>query len=218
MTNKFIDFHSHFNGSFSRDIDAIPSFRLAVEDIPPYLPKIWAGIHPWDVELGVNFTDEISQVESQLIGIGEIGLDYYWNSSNIEQQKILFIEQMRYANKNSLPVTIHCVRAYNDLLNILRTEKVSVPTVLHGFIGSLQMAQDFLKEGCYFSFGSAAFSSQRSSQVMTNIPLDKIFVESDDSQTDIRELYRLLAELRGLDMEELKQQITINFKKIIGDE
>ncbi len=215
MQCKFIDFHNHSQNAYSEEIIALPTYRVGVEAIAPYIPFLWLGLHPWDSENTTEFEQEFEQHQSKMIGIGEIGLDFYYNSENIQTQKEVFVKQLKYAQSHNKPVTIHCVRAYNALLTLLREHKPTIPVILHSFVGSSQMANDFAQILCYISFSPMSFTSPKTIEVMKNYPLDKIFLETDDNQTSIINLYERFAEIRAISIEELKEQIYNNFKTVL---
>ena len=216
MSFEYIDFHNHSQNPYAPEVLALPSYRIGVDVIPPYFSQIWLGIHPYDVNIDVCFEKEIAIVEQRVVGIGEIGLDYYYDSSNIELQNSVFVKQLDYAIDNSLPVTIHCVRGYNKLYEILMARKdVLTKTVLHGFINSVQMAESFFALGCYISFSPSSFASRKTVEVMQKAPLDKVFLETDDNQVDIKLLYKLFLQYREETEEEIKGAMYNNFKKVI---
>ena len=217
MSSKYIDFHNHSQNPYDEQVLALPTYRIGVDSIPPYIPNIWLGIHPYDVDLDVSFESEVAKQGSRVVGIGEIGLDYYYNSDNTERQDCVFIKQLDYAIDNLLPVTIHCVRGYNRLYEIFseRRERLT-KTVLHGFINSMQMADSFFELGCYISFSPSSFASRKTVEVMQKAPLDKVFLETDDNQMDIKLVYKLFSQYRDESVEEIEEVMFNNFKKVIG--
>lgn len=216
MMSKYIDFHNHSQNAYDSEVVALPTYRLGVDSIPPYMPHIWVGIHPYDSDKHIEFTEYFQQVASRVVGIGEIGFDYYYNSDNIEQQNLVFTSQLEMAIKHNYPVTIHCVRGYNNLLQILKSFKCELPAiVLHSFIGSIQLMNDFAKQGCYFSFSACSFASRKTVEAMREVSLDRVFLESDDSAVDIKELYELFSQLREDSSEQIKNRLYNNFKKVV---
>lgn len=216
MASKYIDFHNHLQNAYNQDVVALPSFRLGVDVIPPYIPEIWVGIHPYDCELDIDFLELIKSVKNKIIGIGEIGVDYYYDSSNMKRQDSVFIKQLNFAIEQDMPVTIHCVRGYNKLAEWLKEKESLPPIILHGFINSVQMAEEFIKIGCYISFSPASFASRKTVEVMKSIPLNRLFLESDDTNVDIKALYRLFSQYRSETLEEIVEVLYNNFKKIVG--
>lgn len=120
----------------------------------------------------------------KVVAIGEIGLDYKLaftkQEKNIQKQE--FIKQLYFAQKNSLPVIIHCRDAYNDILEILYTEfkNKSLKGVSHFFIGTKKHAKKFLDLGFYISFtGIVTFKNFKNQEVIKYIPIERILIETD---------------------------------------
>ena len=142
------------------------------------------GIHPHDVK-DITEADliELEQMakHEKVVAIGEIGLDYYYDNSPRELQMEYFIKQIELANKLSLPIIIHSRDASMETYEILKEHKKDIGCVLHCFSQSLEMAELYLKIGCHLSFaGPLTFKkSSKLKEVARNIPLDKIFIETD---------------------------------------
>lgn len=215
MPSKYIDFHNHAQMPYDEKVISIPSYRMGVDTVSPYIPNIWIGIHPYDCDIEIDFNSQISPIINSVVGIGEIGLDYYYNSSNIERQNNIFVEQLNFAIAGNLPITIHCVRGYNRLLEILKSYKTLPKIVLHSFISSPEMAKQFLELGCYLSFSAASFASRKTVEVMRCAPLERIFLESDQEKIDIKELYKLFSQYREQSIEQIKDILYNNFKTVV---
>lgn len=216
MMSKYVDFHNHSQNGCDSEVIAIPTYRLGVDFIPSDMPYMWVGIHPYDSDKQIEFSKCFEQVAERVVGIGEIGLDYYHNSDNIEQQNIVFKSQLEVAIEHNYPVTIHCVRAYNRLLEVLKSFKTQLPIiVLHSFIGSVQLMEDLEKQGCFFSFSARSFSSPKTVEGMKKISLDRVFLESDDSVIDIKEIYEMFSKHRQESIEQIRDRLYNNFKKVI---
>lgn len=219
MTIKFIDFHSHNNKLVVEGVLSLPTFRLAMERIPDSVEKFWIGVHPWDSnKIEGDIVDFIKSYGDRVVGIGEIGLDYYYNSDDINIQKSIFKLQIDYAITAKKPVTIHCVRAYNDLISILKEKKEALPKVIiHGFIGSVEILKELLALDCYISYGKASFSSPKTINSLKSTPIDRLFLESDDdNEVDIKELYFQTASIIAVDKDTLKKQLFKNYITIIN--
>lgn len=147
-------------------------------------PYIYAavGIHPQEIykEESINDIKKIA-AHPKVVAIGEIGLDYYYDSSNKEMQLKYFQDQLKLANELELPVVIHDREAHKDTLDILKSIKVENAGVIHCFSGSLEMAKELLKLGYYLGFdGPITFKNAKNSiEVLKYIPLDKILIETD---------------------------------------
>lgn len=118
-------------------------------------------------------------VNDKVVGIGEIGLDYYWYKDNKDEQKKLFIEQLNLAKKYNKPVIIHSRESIQDCFDILKTSNVK--GAMHCFSGSVEMANEFIKIGFYISVGGVLTfkNSKNIKEVISAIPLEYILLETD---------------------------------------
>lgn len=142
------------------------------------------GLHPVDVSMR---TDElITKIEtlatnnSQVIAIGEIGLDYHWYPEQKEEQKKLLHEQMKIAEKLALPVVIHSRDAYEDCFEIL-SQYPTVTGVIHSFSDNYDMAKKFVDLGYYIGIGGPVTfkNGHNQKEVVSNIDLNKLVIETD---------------------------------------
>lgn len=115
-----------------------------------------------------------------VVGVGETGLDYYWDNSTREEQKAAFIKHIELAQEFDLPITIHSRDAYDDVYEILKAHNVN-KGVMHSFAGSVEQAQKFQDLGLYISF-SGVVSFKKAEEVRDaarNVQLDRLLVETD---------------------------------------
>lgn len=145
-----------------------------------------AGIHPGNVYcLGDILThkamDKIAEFcqDEKCIGIGEIGLDYYWTQENIPLQKKVFSAQLELSKNLDMPVIVHDRDAHADTLEMLKTYKPS--GVVHSFSGSVEMAREIFKLGMYIGIsGVITFkNAKKLPDVVKEMPLDKFLLETD---------------------------------------
>lgn len=167
------------------------------------------GLHPWQAAMGVIPSEaEILTADA----VGEIGLDKACGV-DFEQQTAVFEAQLRLAEQYQKPVVVHCVRAFEEVMNAL--EKFALRTVIfHGFIGSREQAERAVKKGYYLSFGARTERSKKSIEALRATPLDRLFVESDEAETPIEEIYALVARLRGVEVEALATEVSQNYERI----
>ena len=115
---------------------------------------------------------------SKVVGIGEIGLDYYYGKEDRQLQLLLFEKQLKLAEKLNLPVVIHSRDATLDTINLLK--KYSVSGVIHCFSGSLETAQEYIKMGFSLGIGGViTFKNSTLREVVAKIPLEKMVLETD---------------------------------------
>lgn len=116
--------------------------------------------------------------EKKVVGIGEIGLDYYYGKENIDKQKWLFEKQLEIAESFNLPVVIHSRDATKDTIDILR--KYKVKGVIHCFSGSLETANIYIKMGFLLGIGGViTFKNSKLKEVVKEISLNSLVLETD---------------------------------------
>lgn len=147
-----------------------------------------AGISPNDIpqseeELWKQLEEikDLAKKYKKVIAIGEIGLDYYWNTDNKELQKKAFIEQIKLANEFDLPIVIHTREAIMDTIQILKENNVKNRGVFHCCPQNRELIKEGLKLGFYISFaGPITFKNSKNSDEMINlVPNDRILIETD---------------------------------------
>lgn len=201
-------------------------------------PNVFAsvGVHPeYAAEEEEGTTVEALCRASQhpkVIGFGETGLDYHYNSDTKEAQKRLFRIHLKAAKKTGLPVIIHTRDAEEDTLEILKSEaSPSLKGVLHCFSSRAFLATEALKLGFYVSasgiitFGKA----EELRQTFKEIPLERLLVETDspylspvpfrgktNRPSHVVKTAEKLAEIKGISVEELSEITTRNFLTLFG--
>ena len=201
---KLIDTHSHYDDeAFDSDRDQLLQ-RLFAETVKKIITVGCAadrwddtvkltekyenvygavGIHPEDI-YGMP-EDYLSRIERlsenpKIAAIGEMGLDYHYENYDREKQIKVFTEQLRLADRLSMPIIIHSRDATEDTMNILRAEKPK-KAVMHCFSGSKETALEILSLGLYISFtGVLTFkNAKRAVEACEVIPLDRLMLETD---------------------------------------
>lgn len=140
------------------------------------------GVHPEDLYDGEDFNpDKLLPLitHPKTVAIGEIGIDYHWDTHPAEVQKMWFEAQLDFAKQVDLPVVVHDREAHNDTLEILKKHKPK--GVLHCFSGSNEMAKEVLKLGMYIGVGGViTFKNARKLvEVVADLPLDRLLLETD---------------------------------------
>ena len=140
--------------------------------------------------------------------IGEAGLDKFVSTSLFLQRE-LFVRQAELAAAHRLPVIVHCVKAWDELLSARKDIPAAAVCIIHGFRGNPQLAESLLGKGFYLSFGFRFHP-----QSLTLCPSDRLFFESDEDSRPVDTLYRTAAELRSCTPEELRTQCWENLVRI----
>lgn len=214
--------------SSAQDIFDTDKFIKKYNDVYGYV-----GVFPEEVK---DFSDktlsdmeEIIKSNPKIIGIGEIGLDYYWDKSFKELQKEVFIKQIKFANQMNLPLNIHSREAHLDTLEILKKYNKNSTAIMHCFSGSLEFARECIKEGIYIALGGVVTfkNAKKTKEVAKNIPLEYLLLETDDPYLApvpfrgkenqpmyVKYVAEEIANLRGITPEEVAKTSTENAKKI----
>lgn len=215
----YIDIHRHSSENSQADLILRNAFHN--EPINELTGKYFSvGLHPWHVKEN-TLTDDLSMVEAtsdlkKVIAIGEAGLDYSIDTS-YDIQLEAFKQQIEIAKTKDLPMIIHCVRAYNELISLRKHSKHIKPWIIHWFNASTEMALDLIKKNCYLSFGSILFKENtKGYKAFFNIPVERIFLETDDVDIPLPEIYDKAATLRGISVSKLQKQIKENFLNCFG--
>ncbi|MGC4129295.1 MAG: TatD family hydrolase [Bergeyella sp.] len=200
------DFHHHHPKPFG-------IYNPEIHESPTNFP-FSAGIHPKDIDENIELYFEKLKKDSRsefCTAVGECGLDSFVSADEKIQEDV-FQRQIFWANEIRKPVIIHCVRKFEKLPKFIKTAEV--PMIIHGFNKKKTIAEEMLKHGFYLSFGKATLRNVSLQQIVKDFPLEKMFLETDDDDFEIIELYRKTSELKGISVENLHEQILKNFETI----
>lgn len=177
-----------------------------------------AGLHPWFLQRelvgkGMEVLENLLE-NQQILMVGECGLDRIV-SIDFEFQKEVFIRQILLAEKLQKPLIIHCVRAFPELIAIKKRLNVKVPMIVHGFNNNLQICEQLVKNQFYISLGAALLNpGSNASKAVCTVPLNQLFLETDDKNCTISSIFAVTSEYLGLSIEDLQEAIAQNFRKI----
>jgi TatD DNase family protein len=222
QNTPYIDVHTHKPGNPPGAV-SIFNFLIGRENAGA-LPDdclCSAGIHPWyiDEKMVNSHIDEVNELSAgdKVIAIGETGLDKLTRAP-IELQKAIFIRHLAIAAQSRKPVIVHCVKAHNELKAAYKTEKSDIPLIIHGFNSNNTIAAQMLNSGFFLSFGEALFNPKSNASVLiAEIPENHLFLETDDSERTISEVYRKAAELRQVSVDHLRTVVIQNFRNCFGN-
>ncbi len=211
----YINIHTH-GGKSSPGIFIVESLMahegLQPLDIPGTVFSY--GIHPWFLNEG-NSGEMLNRVRdnsglSSVVALGEAGFDKLRGPSPDLQYKI-FSEQVKIAEALSKPVFIHCVRAWDELLAAHKKLRPKNKWIIHGFRGSRELAAQLISKGFYLSFWFDFIIRPESSDLIRSLPVNRIFLETDGADIDLRKIYDKVAADLGITVEELIRIIHGNF-------
>lgn len=211
---QYINLHTH---QFKNNSNYIEIVNQYPNEFSSEIPLYSSGIHPWYIDednwgKDLNILKEILS-KKQCIALGECGLDNRIDK-NYSLQKEVFEAQLELIKNNPKPVIIHCVGYFNELIQIKNKHQLPNPFIIHGFSKSKELAHQLLKNDCYISFGKYLIRNPKLHDVFKEIPLDRIFLETDTLEESIEEVYELAAKLKNISLEELKSIIWCNFETV----
>jgi TatD DNase family protein len=169
------------------------------------------GIHPWYIpqhpKQALEYLNRLSTYHS-CQAIGEVGLDKN-AATDMSAQEDIYIQQLKIASKQHLPLIIHCVKAWNEIIAIHSAYHPEIPCIIHGFRGKPQLAESLINAGFYLSFGF--HFNEESIKIC---PSHRLFLETDEDLRPISELYEAVSNIRQCSVNELKIQCFDNLRNL----
>lgn len=215
----YIDIHTHHSTYTDGTLSILNCFpeQIGIENNIERVISV--GLHPWHVDTNnasstINLIQTIASHEN-VLAIGEIGLDRTIDIS-LDIQEKYFLKQIEIAESLNKPLIIHCVRCYPELLAIKRRVKTSTPWLIHGFRNNIQIARDLLKQNCFISFGEALLFDKKIQDLFVMMPINQVFMETDESTFSIIDIYAKAAQLKGLQLNDFKKILFENYKAVFG--
>ncbi len=226
-------------------VDTIVNIGFNRETIPTTMaltekyPFIYAAVgwHPTDavdmkLEEDLAWIERLCTTHPKVVAIGEIGLDYYWDTSPKDVQQTVFREQIRLARRIGKPIVIHNRDAHEDIVKLLKEERASeVGGIMHCFSGSWETAQICLDMNFHISFGGpVTFKNARvPKEVLERVPLDRLLIETDapyltphphrgkrNESAYVRLVAETAAEIKGVSLEEISKISGDNARRCFG--
>lgn len=213
--------------AYASDIDIVAELASKYENVYGLL-----GVHPSEVK---DWTDDlIDRIKEcakspKIVGIGEIGLDYYWDKSFNDLQKEVFIKQINLANELNFPISVHDREAHKDSFDILTEFNKNSIVIMHCFSGSVEFMHECVKQGWYIAIGGVVTfkNAIKMKEVAKEVPLDKLLIETDapyltpvpyrgktNQPAYVKYVAEEIANLRNTSFEEIDEQTTKNAKLV----
>ena len=211
----FVDAHTHLPFVANVDSIALCSFMAGELTMEAQPEMISVGIHPYQL-LQKQKEDLFLLLETDLQhpriwALGEAGLDRSI-AVPLEIQQEVFIQQALMAEKLQLPLVIHAVRSFDLMMQAHKMIQPSVPWIIHGYASAMSTARPLLNKGFYLSIGVALFDKKRPIvQSLKELPLEKLFFETDTGALSIEAVYVEAAKILNMDVDVLRRQIFANF-------
>jgi TatD DNase family protein len=252
----FVDTHCHlYLSEFATDLDKIIQNAIDAGVNKMYMPAIdstvinglldtenkypgkcfaMMGLHPCSVK--ENYEDELMIAENWLakrafVAIGEIGLDFYWDTSFTKQQYEVFETQMQWALQKNLPIVIHTRNAMQQTIDFVKPFAAKgLSGIFHCFGDSLEMAKQIIDMNFYLGIGGVlTYKKSGLDEVMKQIDLSHVVLETDapyltpvpfrgkrNESCYIKIIAEKLAEVKNISLEEVASATTTNAEKIFG--
>ena len=213
MDTTFLNIHTH---KPQKD-DGFSVLNLDLDALCPKEGRFSFGIHPWSLDdkyfdsaKALKLLEERLQ-NPNVVALGEAGLDRLHKAS-FDRQMEVFEKQVVLSERFSKPLIIHNVKCNNEMLALHKKRKPRQAWILHGFNGTEQDVKQLADQGFCFSVGAALLHAERKiRKSILNIPLERLLFETDMADIDVVELYQAAAELLGMSINALREQIFANF-------
>lgn len=219
----YLDAHTHRLPQ--TDGDAFRWCALSLQQtemlsVPDLQGAFCVGLHPWYIknELLEQQLHQLSHLlaHHRVWAVGECGLDRLCATPwNLQLQA--FEAQIRISEQHRKPLVIHCVRAFDTLLQLKKTLRPRQKWLIHGFNKKEIIARQLLQAGFFLSLGAAALlPSMPAHHLAATLPLEYIFLESDDNnELSIKNLYQTISQIRSISPETLRAAIWDNFETLL---
>ncbi len=215
MSLPFLDIHTHSTAPHPDTLRILN--HIVGQEVMDKESLYTAGIHPWYIDADPSSQWQLLQTaidSPRVIGIGECGLDKHCDT-DWDLQVGIFEGQIKLAKKADKPLLIHSVRAYQEITQLLRAQRFDLPVIFHGFNKNIKLAEQLLDAGYYLSLGADILSG-RQDALISEISLDRVFLETDDKAIDIVAIFSYFCAARKLPLAVLKQQLMDNFERVFN--
>lgn len=208
--DQYVNLHAHRTAASPQEWVLTSVSALELPEPGDIHTPCSVGIHPWDVHK-VHTPDVIKNLQQTLknpyvLALGEAGLDKFSNAPLAHQER-LFQQQLHLAVEAHIPVVIHSVRTHQNLIEIRKSFPTALSMVIHGFHGGTQIARSLVKAGFMLSVGAQLMQSKKLQKAICDIPEESWFLETDESDIPIDEMYRFAAQIIGTDLMTLKARM-----------
>ena len=215
--------------AYPSDIDVVAELSNKYENVYGLL-----GVHPSEVkDWKDDLIEKIKEYSKspKIVGIGEIGLDYYWDKSFNELQKEVFIKQIKLANELNFPISIHDREAHKDTFDIVKEYNRNSKIIMHCFSGSVEFMKECVKQGWFIAIGGVVTFKKaiKMKEVAKEVPLRRLLLETDapyltpvpyrgktNQPAYVKYVAKEIANIRNMSFEEIAEITTINAKEVFN--
>lgn len=211
---QFFNLHTH---KFTNQADVLEIVNQYPQEFKDNISHYSIGIHPWFIVENELNTDlkliECKLQDENCLALGECGLDRRIKIP-FDLQQFIFEKQLALAEEYQKPIIIHCVAAFQEIIEIKKKLNITVPMLIHGFSKNEKIAQQLIDNGFYLSFGKNLVQNSESKPIFQSIPEDKFFLETDTMEQKIQEVYTFAAKYKNVDVSIIQKIIAENYKKV----
>ena len=213
---NYYNLHTHHFTNQEDVLEIVNQYPHVFDDS---LPNYSIGIHPWYI-VEDRIDSDLQIIESKIqsincVTIGECGLDKRIETPMALQQMV-FEKQLALAEKYQKPVIIHCVAAFQEIIAIKNKLKITVPMIIHGFSKNIEVANELIKNGFYLSFGKYLLLNSELELVFNSVPNERLFIETDTIEEDIKAVYDLAAKYKNIKLAEMQSIIENNYNTVLN--
>ena len=211
---KFFNLHTHISSNDENILDLINQYPWQFdEEIKNYS----VGIHPWYIDIN-RLESDLEIIKQKLsihacFALGECGLDKRIEI-DFKTQRAVFEQQIILAEAFQKPIIVHCVGAFQEVIEIKKRLKISVPMIIHGFSKNEIIAKELLKHGFYLSFGKYLLQNPDLKSVFEGVPNNRFFLETDTLSDSIKLVYEKAALYKNCSVNEIQTIIKSNFENV----
>ena len=218
----------------------IPAVEIATQDKVAELASSdenifgMIGLFPSEAKTYTQEFEEkmetLAKNNKKIVAVGEIGLDYYWDKSFVDEQKDVFIKQIKMAQRLNLPIVVHDREAHKDCFDILK-ENNAERVLFHCFSGSAEFMKECVKQGWYIALGGVVTfkNAVKMKDVAREVPLDRLVLETDspyltpvpyrgkpNKPAYVRYVAEEISKIREVPLEEIIDITTTNAERFFG--
>ncbi len=205
------DIHSHHALPYPEGI--VNWDIITMGNTPGVGERCSLGIHPWNAgadDVDAAFARMMEYADAPEVKmIGECGIDTVRGAAPLFQQMLLFKRHIELSESVAKPLIIHEVKAHDIIVGLRKEYRCSQPWIIHGFRGKPTVAKMLLDAGCHLSFGE-----RYNADTVAMVPLDRLFVETDESPLPIADIIASISRTRG---EDISPSLLRNMQMIIND-
>lgn len=210
----FYNIHTHKSSNQKNILEIVNQYPNEFDET---IENYSIGIHPWyinenRVEADLKIIEEKLQL-ANCLALGECGLDKRIEIP-FEIQISVFEKQIKLAKKYNKPLILHCVSAYQEVIEIKKRLQINVPIIIHGFSKNEQVAKELLDNGFYLSFGKYLLRNPELKTVFKQVPNNQFFLETDTIDETLEEVYAVASKYKNIEIESLEEIISDNFNQV----